>query len=272
MRPTTIASWPAPPRRVNRVLTWLSVPCEYLVLYGGLMLFGLSTFIWSAAAAVLYPLLPRRFGSRLGQFTIMAIFRGFLGVLKASGIVKCDLSALDALRGEGALIIAPNHPSLLDVVLVVSRLPHVVCIMKVEILRNLFLGGGARLAAYIRNDSCFAMIRTAAAAVGAGSQLLVFPEGTRTRRAPVNHFEGGFALIAKTARVPVQTVFIETNSLFLGKGWPLFRKPAFPLLYRARLGRRFEVTGDVKAVVAGLESYYRETLAAGTSVRVDANQ
>jgi len=120
---------------------------------------------------------------------------------------------------------------LLDVVLVVSRLPHVVCIMKAEILRNLFLGGGARLAAYIRNDSCFAMIRTAAAAVGAGSQLLVFPEGTRTRRAPVNHFEGGFALIAKTARVPVQTVFIETNSLFLGKGWPLFRKPAFPLTY-----------------------------------------
>jgi len=272
MRPTTTASWPASPRRVNRVLTWLSLPYECLVLYGGLLLFGLSTFIWSAIAAVLYPLLPRRFGSRLGQFTIMAIFRGFLGVLKASGIVKCDLSALDALRGEGALIIAPNHPSLLDVVLVVSRLPHVVCIMKAEILRNLFLGGGARLAAYIRNDSCFAMIRTAAAALGAGSQLLVFPEGTRTRRAPVNHFEGGFALIAKTARVPVQTVFIETNSLFLGKGWPLFRKPAFPLTYRARLGRRFEVTGDVKAVVAGLESYYRETLAAGTAIPGEVNR
>ena len=112
----------------------------------------------------------------------------------------------------------------------------------------------------------------AAAAVRAGSQLLVFPEGTRTRREPVNHFEGGFALIAKTARVPVQTVFIETNSLFLSKGWPLFRKPAFPLIYRARLGRRFEVKGDVKALVAELECYYRKTLAAGTSIRVDANQ
>ena len=116
------------------------------------------------------------------------------------------------------------------------------------------------------------MIRTAAAAVRAGSQLLVFPEGTRTRREPINHFEGGFALIAKTARVPVQTVFIETNSLFLSKGWPLFKKPMFPLIYRARLGRRFEVKGDVKAVVSDLECYYRETLAAGTSAGVDANR
>lgn len=272
MRPTTIASWPALPRRVNRVLTWLRIPYEYLVLYGGLLLFGFSVFMWSTAAAVLYLLLPRRFGSRLGQFAVMVLFRGFLGVLKASGIVKFDLSALDALRDEGALIIAPNHPSLLDAVLVVSRLPQVVCIMKAEIWDNLILGGAARFAAYIRDDSPFTMIRSAARAARAGKQLLVFPEGTRTRQPAGYHFKSGFALIAKTARVPVQTVFIETNSLFLSKGWPLFRKPVFPLLYRARLGRRFEVQGDVKAVVAEMERYYRETLAAGTSVRGETNR
>jgi 1-acyl-sn-glycerol-3-phosphate acyltransferase len=260
MRPTLTATWPASSRRVIRFLAWLRLPYEYLVLYGGLLLFGFSTFIGSVVAAVFCALLPRSLGSQLGQFAIMAVFRGFLGVLKASGIVKCDLSALDALREERSLIIAPNHPSLLDVVLVVSRLPHVVCIMKAEISRNLCLGGGARLAAYIRNDSSFAMIRTAAAALRAGSQLLVFPEGTRTRREPVNHFEGGFALIAKTARVPVQTVFIETNSPFLSKGWPLFRKPAFPLIYRARLGRRFEVEQDVKTFVTNLECYFQQAL------------
>lgn len=260
MRPNLTAPYFAPSGGVNRALTRLKLSYEYLVFYGGLLSFGLATLIWSLAATVLYLLLPRRLGAPLGQFAIMAIFRGFLFMLQASGIVKCDLSALDALRQERSLIIAPNHPSLLDVVLVVSRLPHVVCIMKAEILRNLFLGGGARLAAYIRNDSSFAMIRTAAAAVRAGRQLLVFPEGTRTRREPVNHFKGGFALIAKTARVPVQTVFIETNSPFLSKGWPLFKKPAFPLIYRAKLGQRFEVEEDVKTFVADLECYYRKTL------------
>jgi 1-acyl-sn-glycerol-3-phosphate acyltransferase len=271
MLPTTIAIWPIFTRRIYRVLAWLKLPYEYLVLYGGLLLFGLTTFIWSFAAAVLYRLLPRRIGSQLGQFTIMMLFRGFLCVLKTSGIVKCDLSALDALRDEGALIIAPNHPTLLDVVLVVSRLPQVVCIMKAKIWDNLILGGGARFAAYIRDDLPFTLIRSAVGAVCAGNQLLVFPEGTRTRQKKSHRFKGGFALIAKTAHIPIQTVFIETNSLFLSKGWPLFKKPVFPLIYRARLGRRFEMKGDVKSLVADLECYFQETLVADTTVHVDPN-
>ncbi len=257
-------------RREYRWVAWLKLPYEYLVLYIGLLLFGLFAFTWGLAAAVLYPLLPRRLGAPLGRFAIMALFRGFLFVLKASGIIQCDLSALDALREQRALIIASNHPSMLDAVLVVSRLPNVVCIMKAQIWDNWMLRGGARFAAYICDDSPLTLTRLAVSAVCAGNQLLVFPEGTRTRQWPVNDFKGGFALIAKTARVPVQTVFIETNSPFLSKGWPLYRKPAFPLFYRARLGRRFEVEGDVKTFVADLECYYRQGLAPGNPAHADA--
>ena len=235
-------------------------PYEYLALYAGLCLFGISILLWSLCAAVLDLLLPRKVSAPLGQHAITLLFNSFLLVMKASGLVKFDLAALDALREERSLIIAPNHPSLIDVVLVVSRLPHVVCIMKGEIENNLIFSGGARLAHYIRNNSSLAMIRSAASAVRSGSQLLVFPEGTRTRQGPINPFKGGFALIAKSAGAPVQTVFIESNSPFLGKGWPLLKKPAFPLIYRARLGQRFEVNGDVKTFVSNLECYYRETL------------
>src|SRR5262249_18827198 len=104
------------------------------------------------------------------------------------------------------------------------------------------------------------MVRLAARQVRSGQPLLVFPEGTRTRSHPINDFKGAFALIAKHANAPVQTVFIETEDAFLGKGWPLFRKPHFPLVYRIRLGRRFNVTGDVKAFMRELEDYYRQEL------------
>jgi hypothetical protein len=77
----------------------------------------------------------------------------------------------------------------------------------------------------------------------------------------VNDFKGGFALIAKVARAPIQTVFIETDSPFLGKGWPLLKKPRFPLVYRARLGKRFTVEGDLKVFMRQLEEYYRQELA-----------
>ena len=242
------------PRRLLH-LTW-----EYLVFYAGLLYFGVCGTLFTVICALLYPLVSRPAGMRFGRRTIGFLFRAFLGMLQASGVLKLDLGALDALRDEPGILIAPNHPCLLDAVLVIAHVPEVGCIMKAAIWDNPVLGGGARLSGYIRNDSARAMVRQAAMELHAGQPLLVFPEGTRTRAGPINSFRGGFALIAKRARAPIQTVFIETNSAFLSKGWPLARKPRMPLVYRARLGRRFRVEGSVQEFVAMLEAYYREEL------------
>ncbi|TPW14759.1 MAG: putative phospholipid biosynthesis acyltransferase, partial [Halothiobacillaceae bacterium] len=59
---------------------------------------------------------------------------------------------------------------------------------------------------------------------------------------------------------PVQTVFIETDSRYLSKGWPLFRKPALPITYRIRLGRRFEPQDNVRSLVTELERYFAAEL------------
>lgn len=232
---------------------------EYFVLYGSLLLFALICLAWSLPAAVLRHLLPKHIAVSLGQYTIMLGFRAYLCVVRTSGLVKCDLNALDVLRGE-TLIITTNHPALIDVVLIGSRLPRMVCVLKATLLDNPMLGGGASMAGYIRNDSIGNLIRSVTAATHEGSQLLIFPEGTRTITEPINPFKGGFGLVAKKAGVPIQTVFIEASSPFLGKGWPLLKKPEFPLTYRVRLGQRFEATGDVNTFVADLEAYYRREM------------
>lgn len=230
---------------------------EHLLFWLGLFLFGLFCLGWSLTATVLYRLLPRRLGARLGQFAIMAGFRSYLTAMEAIGVFRCDLRALDALRGTGALVIAPNHPSLLDAVVVISRLPRVVCITKAKLWDNLFLGGSVRLAGYIRNDSPLNLVKQGMHGLEDGQQLLIFPEGTRTVDAPVNPLKGGFLLIARRAGVPVQTVFLENNSRFLSKGWPLFRKPPLPVVVTARLGRQFQVPADTHRCLAELESDYR---------------
>jgi len=234
---------------------------EYIVLYGSLFVFGMAGLAYTFIGAVLYPLLPRRFGARVGRLIMTGIFRPYIAFIKASGLVQCDLSALDTLVGRKSVIVAPNHPSLIDVVLIGSRLTNIVCIMKANIQDNILFGGGARLAGYIRNDSTGNMVRTSVAELKNGSQLLIFPEGTRTVKHPVNEFKSAFALIARKSGVPVQTIFIESNTPFLGKGWPLLKKPQFPLIYKVVLGKRFEVTGDTKTFVDDLEKYYREQLA-----------
>jgi len=242
---------------------------EYVVFYLGLLLIGLLCLLWSLPALVLHPLLPAAPRRAVGRFAIMCVFRSYLSILTLSGRFRFDLAELDALKGEKSLIIAPNHPSLWDVVLIVSRLPDVACIMKAEILGNIFLGGGARLAGYIRNESLRRMLILAIENLRRGSQLLLFPEGTRTVRRPIGPLKGSIGVIACRAKVPVQTVLIETDSPFLTKGWPVYKMPRLPLTYRVRLGRRFDAPENSAAFMTELEQYFAKELAVAGSTAED---
>lgn len=242
---------------IDRVLFWM-------VLAN--LLF--SSMGWSLPALPLNHLLPKRLRAPAGQFTAMMWCRYFVWSMRVSGLVRCDgLSALDALRDEPRLIIAPNHPSLLDALLVISRLPRITCIAKASLWNNLLLGAGMRFAGYVRNDAPRQLLRESAGALRQPGprHMLIFPEGTRSPPTGLAPFQPGFAAIARLAGADVQTVLIETNSPYLGKTWPIFRVPAFPIVYRIRLGRRFTVSGNAHDFTAALERYFAEELAARVS-------
>jgi 1-acyl-sn-glycerol-3-phosphate acyltransferase len=241
----------------------LHIIYDYLALWFGLGMLGFICLLWSPFSWALYYLQPQSSGGRQGRHMNMAGLRLYLWLLWLSGAFRFDISSLDGLRGQGPVIIAPNHPSLLDAVMVISRLSNVVCIMKTELMNNLFLRAGARLARYIGNDSLMDMIRNSVDTLQQGNHLLLFPEGTRTVREPVNPFTAAIGLIARRANVPVQTVFIESDSKFLCKGWPLFKRPSMPITYHIRLGRRFDPPQDVRAFTKELEQYFVGELAAG---------
>ena len=237
---------------------------DRLAFHFVLAMFCLFSLVWSLLAGVLYRLLPRRRGMALGQRVMMLGFRGGLWLMRVTGLARFDLAELDGLPRQGPAVIACNHLSMLDAILVISRLPNAVCIAKAGLWDNPFLGGSVRLAGYIRNDAPLALIRAAARSLRDGRQLVVFPEGTRSDGGGLGRFKPGFAAMAKLAGVPVQTVFLSSNTPYLRRGWRLGRMPAFPLFYRARCGRRIAVGGQpVKQAAEQIERYVAETLRQG---------
>jgi 1-acyl-sn-glycerol-3-phosphate acyltransferase len=238
----------------------LRIMYEYFALYSSLTLLGLICLTWSVFALPLYFLLPRRMGTVIGRRGIMTGFRLYAWSLSITRAYHLDLRDIDSLRGGPPVILAPNHPCLIDALLILTRHPNIVCVMKSALMRNVFLGSGSRLARYVRNDSSRQMVKESVAHLLEGGVLLLFPEGTRTTRTPINSLVGSVGLIAKHANVPVQTLVIETDSAFLSKGWPLFKRPSLPITYRARLGKRFDPPADVAAFTAELDRYYRHEL------------
>ena len=238
-------------------------PLSWLLLQLHLLLLGLLSLIWNLLALLLYPVLPRATGRRVGRWIIAAVYAKFWSLARRMGMLKIESQALDALRDEAGLIVVANHPSMLDAMVLVAELPRSACIMKASLLHNPFLGPGAKLARYIPNDSPHGMIRAAVTALQQGGQLVLFPEGTRTQQWPLSPLTGSFAVIAKRARAPVQAVFIDTDSPYLGKGWPIWRLPPLPIVFRARLGRRFEPRENHHELVAEVQAHLMQGLRGG---------
>jgi 1-acyl-sn-glycerol-3-phosphate acyltransferase len=225
----------------------------------------LICLVWTAFALPLLLVLPAGAGRQCGRRGILIGFRFYVWTLRVSGAYHLDLTALQALRHERSIILAPNHPSLIDALLIIAHNQNVACVMKSSLMNNLFLGSGARLARYIRNEPTRRMISEAAAELRRGGIVLLFPEGTRTRTPPINTLTGSVGIIAKRAGAQVQTLIIDQDSGFLGKGWPLFKRPSLPISYRMRLGRRFDPPADVREFTRQLEEYFRAEISSSRS-------
>lgn len=236
--------------------------CEYLATYGLLAILAVMILGWTLVALILLPPLPKRWRRATARYTMMAGFRFFARMLTVSGAYELDLAAIDTLRGGPPVILAPNHPASIDAILFLAHHPDLACILKPELMGNFFLGAGARLAGFIRSDPPRRMVREAVAELRRGGVVLLFPEGTRTTRAPLNALTGSAGVIARHARVPIQVAIIETDSPYLGKGWSMFKVPRLPIRYRVRLGRRLEPLEDAAECTLALERELTRKLAA----------
>ncbi|SCK20425.1 lysophospholipid acyltransferase family protein [Vogesella sp. LIG4] len=239
----------------NRCFRLGQIVLFYLMLcwLGSMLLLG-------NIAALPLLLAPRRLRQPVVQWTISAICRCFLAGAQACGLMQLDLRELDRLRSRKHLLLVPNHPSMIDAFLVLSRIPRAVCLMKASISSNMFLGAGAYLAGYVSNRYPEQMFRAAIRTLRQGTVLMIFPEGTRTTQQPVNEIGGSVALIARKAAVPLQTIIITTNSPYLSKGWKIWRPPAFPLIYRAVPGKEFAAQGSRDDTTRSLQQYFESTI------------
>jgi len=203
-------------------------------------------FYWGFWAATLLPLsmivaklIRGQAGREFGQEVIKKFFAGFVILLKLLDVLECEYVGFEKLRAHtGSAILAPNHPALWDAVLVIAELQRTACVMKASLLYNPLLYCGSMAAGYISSEPAHKMMRRCIELLKGHERIVFFPEGTRTRpeNGRINPFSGGLVVIAKSAGAPVWPIFIETNSRYLGKGWPLWQLPRGKIYVKITVG------------------------------------
>ncbi|KRG71217.1 lysophospholipid acyltransferase family protein [Pseudoxanthomonas dokdonensis] len=162
---------------------------------------------------------------RLARRLVQRSFASHVWLMQLLGVMSYEIRNPQRLRRDGLLILA-NHPTLIDVVLLIAQLPNADCVVKSAVARNPFMRGPVRAAGYVANDDGAGLVEDCIAAVRAGGNLVIFPEGTRTPRDGTFKLQRGAANIAVRGRLDVTPVIISCTPLTLGKGEKWYRVPS----------------------------------------------
>ncbi|MDR1929034.1 MAG: 1-acyl-sn-glycerol-3-phosphate acyltransferase [Treponema sp.] len=174
---------------------------------------------------VLFPLMrlflhPRRRFQKYARRLVSAAFRIFIRFMQALGAVSLEVDDREYYRKLSGKIVAANHPSLLDVVMLISLIPNADCVVRSNLSKTIVSGVIRQL--YIPNGVNFGkLMEDCGDSLRQGNCIIIFPEGTRTPRNGEGLYKKGAARISLASRCPVVPVRIGGNDKYgLGKGDP----------------------------------------------------
>lgn len=207
-------------KRIDRYWRVVATACCFMVFgLGGVLV---STTVYPAICLV-YRDRTRR--SLATKSCIHHAFRCFIGLMVFLRVLTYEVRGVERLKRNGLLIVA-NHPSLIDVIFLISRIQRADCIVKSELAKNPFTRGPIEAAGYICNDTGAGMVDDCIASLRGGNNLVIFPEGTRTPLKGTAKLQRGAANIAVRGAIDITPVHIRSSLPMLSKGVKWYRVPA----------------------------------------------
>ncbi|MCK9183091.1 MAG: 1-acyl-sn-glycerol-3-phosphate acyltransferase [Fibrobacteraceae bacterium] len=153
----------------------------------------------------------RKSFKKWGRIAVTKSFALFVWFMQKIRGITFDVKGKEKLVGLRSKVIVANHPSLLDVVMLISIIPNADCLVKASLgKRNLMRGVVNRL--YIPNSEDFNdILRESAESMAHGNCFIIFPEGTRTRPGKPFQFKKGAARIALNAKRDIVPIYFGGN-------------------------------------------------------------
>jgi len=222
-----MAEWLRWPGRLWRVFaTALAFACFGI---GGLLLwlvvFPLQTLLLRDPA--------RR--QRAARTVVQAVFRLFVGWMRWLGLIRYEVHGVEKLQRRGLLILA-NHPTLIDVAFLIGLVPNACCVVKSTLAGHPCTRGPVRATGYICNNPGADLLLACTDTLAAGSNLIIFPEGTRSRPGQALKMQRGAAQIALRGGIDITPVRIQCEPLGLYKGQPWWTVAKRPLRFTLEVG------------------------------------
>jgi 1-acyl-sn-glycerol-3-phosphate acyltransferase len=204
--------------------------------------FGLATLllVFPVMPAMLLFFHPAEKFQKYTRRTVSAFFRFFISMMRIIGCAELDAPDREVFNQLKSKIVAANHPSLLDVVMLISLIPNADVIVRGSLSRNIICRGVVSKL-YILNSLDFDEIVSAAKeSLNRGNCIVIFPEGTRTPRNGQMRLKKGASRLSLLTGTEIVAAHIGgTDKYGLGKKDPFLSfNHTDKYIYRVRIQKR----------------------------------
>jgi 1-acyl-sn-glycerol-3-phosphate acyltransferase len=200
------------------------------------------------------------------RLVIRRTFKTYLWTLEFLGVIKLHVDDLEEVQKLKGTLVICNHPTLLDVVIIMAHLKNVQCVVKKELWKNPFLGGVVRAAGFIRNDlNPEEFYKNCKDQLDRGENILIFPEGTRSIPGKPIKLHRSLGNLAIAAGVNIQSLTLKCMPITLIKGEKWYQIPLKCPAFHLTKGRFFNCETykedrprslHVRALVRDIQHYY----------------
>ena len=220
----------------------------------------LYTVFWGVVACLL------AFVDRSGEGVIW-VARHWVSWILATCRIEVECEGLDRIDASQPYVFMSNHQSVIDTAAIVATLPvSWRFVAKRELVWIPFFGWALGLGGHViidrgRHDSAVQSLRRAADRIRSGTNVIIFPEGTRSESGVLGEFKSGGFHLAIEAGVPILPITVSGSKRITPKGSLRIESGRVRILYgepipTADLG--VEARGQLKdrvrrAIVAGFD-------------------
>jgi 1-acyl-sn-glycerol-3-phosphate acyltransferase len=207
---------------------------------------------------------PKKQFQKQARRFVSATMRLFVFFMHIVGILNLETGDRNTFRHLSSKIVAANHPSLLDVVMLIALIPNADCIVNAELAHSIVKGIIQRL--YIFNSLDFEdLVKVCTESLKQGNCIIIFPEGSRTPYSGHKPLKRGAARISLSSVCGIVPVHIG-GSLKYGLGkhdpWLAFNHQD-KYIYRLSMGgeispgkyRDLSIPGAARALTREIENF-----------------
>lgn len=137
---------------------------------------------------------------------------------------RVKVQGIENFPKSGGLVLVANHQSATDIIVLLASLPQGFrFIIKQELFKVPVFGWYLRKAGYLSIDrdsgrSAIKTLHQAKELIHQGNNILIFPEGTRSKDGKVGEFKRGSLMLAFISHAPILPITIDGSCNIMQKG------------------------------------------------------